>query len=332
MWLTLRYILPLGFPFLLGAGIALLAEPVVGFLHQRFHFPRGLAAGIGVTATVSSLCVLVLMLCGILLRELSNLTRILPDLENAARSGIAMIRDWLNTLIVRCPAGIRLGLEQNVEELFSSSSALIGKCTQYILGLAGTVITHVPSSALNTGTAILAGFMISAKSPQIRHWMQTQLPSHRLQTLWETGRQLRSTAGKWLLSQLKLSAITFCVLLAGFLLLRVSYAPFAAFLVALVDAFPVLGTGSILVPWSLFCLLQQDGARAAGLLGLYITAAAVRTMMEPRLVGQHLGLDPLATLFALYSGYRLWGLPGMLFMPMLASSAMQLLPDNELHT
>ena len=98
---------------------------------------------------------------------------------------------------------------------------------------------------------------------------------------------------------------------------------------SLVDALPVLGTGTVLLPWSLVCLLSGDGGRALGLLGLYAVAALLRSILEPKIVGKHLGLDPLATLIAMYCGYRLWGIAGMLLLPMLSAAAMQMLPGKE---
>ena len=70
----------------------------------------------------------------------------------------------------------------------------------------------------------------------------------------------------------------------------------------------------------MFLFLQQRHLRAFGLLGIYLAAAVTRAVLEPRQVGKHLGLDPLLTLAALYAGYRLWGLPGMLLAPVLASA------------
>ena len=99
-------------------------------------------------------------------------------------------------------------------------------------------------------------------------------------------------------------------------------------LARLVDAFPVLGTGTVLIPWALVCFIQGEGARAVGLLGLYAVAALTRSAMEPKLLGQHLGLDPLTTLLALYAGYRFWGLPGMLLSPLLAVMVRSLLPTS----
>ena len=118
--------------------------------------------------------------------------------------------------------------------------------------------------------------------------------------------------------------LTFCILLAGFLLLQVPYAPLWATLIALVDAIPMLGTGLILVPWSVIRFLQQEPAQAIGLLGIFVTATLARSALEPRLVGQQLGLDPLVTLIALYLGYQLLGIPGLLVAPLLAVAAVHL--------
>lgn len=325
-WLTLRCFLPLMAPFLLAAGIALLAEPGVRFLSGQMRLPRAAAAGISVTITVAGICVLILLACSFLLRELGSLAGILPDLEETAQAGIDILRSWLLDTAGKCPKAIRPFLQVNIRDLFSGGTLLLNRVSSYILGTAGQMLTHVPDSALTIGTAVLAAYMMSAKLPSIRTFFSDRLPMDKLKPVLETLRRIRSAAVLWLVSQIKLAGFTFAVLTAGFFLLRISYAPFAAFLTALVDAFPVLGTGTVLLPWSLICFLQGDTARSLGLLGLYAVVMLLRTTLEPRLVGRQLGLDPLVTLIALYAGYRLWGLPGMLLMPLLASSAFSLIP------
>ena len=148
------------------------------------------------------------------------------------------------------------------------------------------------------------------------------------QAILAAGKRMKAALTGWLKAQLKLMAMTLTILLAGFLLLRIPKAPLWALGVTAVDAFPILGTGTILLPWALFSLLQGSGARALGLLGLYATVTLTRSLLEPKLVGRHLGLDPLATLMALYIGYKLWGLPGMIAAPLLAVTALQLVPDR----
>ena len=101
-----------------------------------------------------------------------------------------------------------------------------------------------------------------------------------------------------------------------------------ALLVALVDAVPVLGTGTVLVPWGAVLMLQGQTLKGLGLLGIWVAAVLTRTVLEPRLVGKHLGLDPLLTLLFLYVGYRFWGILGMIFAPMLAAAGKSILAER----
>ena len=119
--------------------------------------------------------------------------------------------------------------------------------------------------------------------------------------------------------------VTWGIVTVGFWVLRLPYAPAWAALVALVDAIPVLGTGTVLVPWALVSFLQGDHLGAIILLCTYAGAAITRTVLEPRLVGRQLGIDPLMTLLALYVGYRLWGFLGLVLAPIAASAIKSML-------
>lgn len=327
-WIGGRFLLPLCFPFLLGTGLALAAEPVVGLLCRRLRLPRGLAAGIGVAGTFLGLSILFLLLCAFVVRELGILAGILPDLTETARSGILLLRNWLLELAGRTPQSIRPLLEENVTALFSGSTALLDRAFSYVLGLAGAFLSHVPDSALSLGTSVVSAFMISAKLPRIRRWILSRFPREKLRPLLESLRGIKNAVGSWLGAQLRLAGVTMGILLAGLLILRIPYALLWAFGISLVDAFPVLGTGTVLLPWGLICFLQGDRARALGLAGIYVLISLTRSVLEPRLVGRQLGLDPLVTLFALYAGYKLWGIGGMILAPLLAVTVVQLLPEN----
>lgn len=320
--------LPLCFPFLLGTGLALAAEPVVGLLSRPGRLPRPVSAGIGVTAAFLGLALLVLLLLAFLVRELGVLAGILPDLTQTAQSGIQLLQNWLMDLAGKTPQSIRPLLQQNVAGLFSGGTALLNRAFSYVLGLAGTILAHVPDSALNLGTAVISGYMISAKLPRIRSWILTRFSREKLKPILKTLARIRKAVGGWLMAQLRLAGVTFALLVMGMLILRIPYGVLWAFGISLLDALPVLGTGTILLPWGLICYLQGDRARAIGLLGLYAAISLIRSVLEPKLVGRQLGLDPLVTLFALYAGYKLWGIGGMILSPLLAVTVMQLLPET----
>ena len=329
LWLGGKILLPLCFPFLLGTGLALMAEPGVRFLCTRLHLPRGLAAGVGVTAAFLGIGLLLLLFLAFVVRELGILAGILPDLTVTAHSGIQLLGDWLLQLAGRMPGSLRPLLEQNVTTLFSGGTALLDRAFSYVLGLAGTILSHVPDSALTLATAVISGFMISAKLPVIRRWFSDFWPKERLRPLVQTFRRIKEAVGGWLLAQLRLAGVTLGILAAGMLILRIPYGLLWAAGISFLDAFPVLGTGTVLLPWGLICYLQGDRARAIGLLGIYVTIAVTRSVLEPRLVGKQLGLDPLVTLFALYVGYKLWGIGGMIVSPLLAVTVVQLMPGKQ---
>ena len=327
VWLAARFVLPLFSPFLLGLALALAAEPMTSFL-TRLRVPRPAAAGIAVTMAFGFLAMLVLLLCAFLVRELSLLAGILPDLEQTAGNSITAVQSWLLGLGQHMPQSIRPLFIDNISALFSDGSTLLSKIIRYLLNLAGNLLSHIPDSALGLGTAVLSGYMISAKLPRIRRFLLHRIPRQRLNAITAVWKRIRGTLGAWLKAQGKLLGLTFVILFLGFVLLRIPFALLWALGVCLVDAFPILGTGTVLLPWSLILLLQGDTPRAIGMLGLYATVSLCRSIWEPRLLGHHLGLDPLVTLMALYAGYQLWGIGGMLLAPLLATTAIQLVPEQ----
>ena len=137
-------------------------------------------------------------------------------------------------------------------------------------------------------------------------------------------KELKRSLLGWITAQLKLSAITAGLLILGFWALQIPHGPLWAVLTALVDALPVLGTGAVLLPWAFICLLQGKTVRAVGLLGVYAVVWLVRSVLEPKLIGKQLGLDPLLTLGSMYAGYRLFGLPGLILSPVGAVCVLRL--------
>lgn len=325
IWLSIRILLPLSFPFLLGGLLALAAEPMVTFLSGKLRLRRGAAVALGVTAVLCFLTLVLLLLLALILRELGLVMGILPDLEKLASGGISVLRGWLLQLVQPLPQGVRNFLSDSIRELFSGGSALMTQGFRFLMGITGNLLRQVPDRALVLGTAVISGYMISAKLPQIRTWVREKVSRDRIRRFLDAAGRLRRGLVGWLKAQAKLMGITWLILTLGLVLLRIPYAPVWASLAALVDAFPILGTGTVLLPWALVCFLQEDLIRGVGLVSVYAVIFLTRSVLEPRLVGAQLGLDPLATLASLYAGYRFWGLGGMILAPVLAVAAVQIL-------
>lgn len=319
LWLGVRYLLPLLLPFLLGGALALAAEPLVALGCRRLKLPRALATGLGVTAVMVLTAGLVSLVGAAAIKELGRLAGAVPDLEDTARQGMTVLEDWLVGLAAKTPEGIRPVLTRTVLGVFDDSTALVGQVTQKVPAAVGAVLSRVPDGAVGLGTGVLAAYMISAKLPQLRQGFHRRLPAALEEKYLPMAKKARAALLGWLKAQGALMLVTYGIVSAGFLLLKVPYGMIWAALIALVDAVPMLGTGIVLLPWGLACLLQGQQLRALGLGALFAAATLARTTLEPKLVGKQLGLDPLVTLLALYTGYRLWGFWGLLAAPMLAS-------------
>lgn len=314
-----RYLLPLLAPFLLGLGVALLAEPVVATLAKRWK--RGWAAGLGVSLTLAVLGVIVTFVGAVVVQQLGRISHRLPELAGSAQQALTALQDGLVQLTAGAPESIRPRLQQTILELTGDGAGLTRQLAGQLPGVLTSALGTVGNGALGLGTGVVAAYLISGRLPSLKQTVAAKLPdSWRNKTL-PALRRVKTALFGWLKAQLKLCTVTWGIVAAGFLLLGIPGAIGWAAVVALIDAIPVLGTGTVLVPWAVVSFLRQESARAIGLLCVYGVAAATRTVLEPKLVGKQLGLDPLATLLALYLGFRFWGIPGLLLTPILASAA-----------
>lgn len=326
-WGIIRYFLPLIAPFLLGWIFAFVAEPMTAFLHRRLKLGRGFSAAVSVSLVLTLLVGLVWLVGALCYRELAALAAGLPVYADALSGRVSALRDWALGLVSRAPGGLGTLLGDTVKDLFAGGSVLLNRVASGALSAAGNVAGKLPGGALLIGTAIVSAYMIAAQYPALKRRVSEGL---HLRDKWEpTLRRLGQTVGLWLKAQVKLTAVTLAIVGAGFLLLRVDHWLLWAVLTAIVDAIPMLGTGTVLIPMALFAFLWGENVRGIGLLGLYVTAMLSRSALEPRLVGRQLGMNPLTTLMALYAGFRIWGVPGMILSPILAVTVTQLLARGD---
>ena len=121
----------------------------------------------------------------------------------------------------------------------------------------------------------------------------------------------------WIKAQLILMTITFTELNIGFLIMKVENSLLLSLLIAVVDALPILGTGTILIPWAIIKLISGDYRLGISLLLLYLIVIIVRQLIEPKIVGKQIGMYPLLTLFAMYTGLQAMGFAGMIVGPII---------------
>lgn len=318
-WVGVRYLLPVTAPFLLGGGIAFAAEPGVSLMEKRFRWRRFPAVVVCVSMTLILLTTLISLVGAVAVRELGEVTKLVPQVGQTMGQGMLVLEDYLVTLADRAPESIRPVLIQTVIDNFQDGTALINQVTQRLPGVMADVIGKISKGALTVGTGVLASYMISARLPKIRKWIRRQLPVSWTERILPILTEVKITFGGWLRAQLKLMLLTWGIVGTGLTLLKIPNGFLWALLVAAVDAVPVLGSGTVLIPWALISFLQGNSLQGGGLLVVSVAAAVSRTVLEPRIVGKSLGLDPLLSLGAVYIGFQLWGIPGLILAPVVAA-------------
>lgn len=325
----LRFAFGLISPFLLGLGIALCAEPLVRAAQNRLGLGRTAAAVTGVAAALVILAACLALLGTVLVRYLERLGEDLPELERTAGQGIGYLRCYLCDLACRAPGNLGMALQSAVSRVFDDGNILIEQALRAVPGMVTDFLGQIPDGALRIGTGLLASFLISARLPKMRAYLARRLPPGLRRSLLPALRRARKAMGGWLRAQAILAAVTYAIVGTGLTVLKIPYGLLWALLIALLDAVPMLGTGLVLIPWAVLCLLRRQILPAIGMLLIVGTCAITRSTLEPRLLGKHLGLDALVTLTCLYLGYRLWGFWGLVLAPVAAAAVAAAVREDE---
>ena len=317
LYAALRYLLPWLLPFLLAAAISYAMEPAVAFLQKRLSLRRGFAS---LVLTLFALFLLggVLSLLGTtLLREAASLLDQAPALLAAIPASLRALLAHLEQAAGSWPDWLRETLSQSLERYAAEAGDLIRALLSRYLTALGALAAALPQFFLACAVCVLAIYYTSSAWPWLRNLCRTRLPEPYRQPL----RMLRSgvlrSLSRWLRAELTLCTVTFAQLLAVFLFMKEPYALLLAFLITLLDALPVFGTGTVLVPWAVCELLFRHIPQALILTALFLLTLSVHSVLEPRLMGAQAGLPPIASLLAMYLGFCVFGVAGMILFPFL---------------
>ena len=326
VWFFFTVLFPWLLPFFLAAALAGLIEPWVRALVRHTPLPR---------AWASALCLFLLLglagsLLGLLLWRLwyegALFLRGLPGWLAQLPQLTGRLEDWGYRLFMAAPLPVQSLLTQMGDALRHQGLALPEELYQSITQWTASLVAAAPRAVLFLVTTVLASFFASASWPSLLRAFRALLPPSWLPRIQECRKKLGHSLLGWLRAQGILMAVTFLQLTAGFFLLQVELPLFLAAIISLVDALPIFGTGTVLFPWALVSFLQGESGLALGLLALYGVIWLVRSVLEPKLVGDRVGLSPLASLVAMYLGFSAFGVVGMVVSPLAAITAKELWP------
>lgn len=315
--LFLRYVLKILIPFLVAWIFSYPAFALSKRVSKRSHLPQRLCAAIFFLLFLGASVLLLTLGIGRLLREIREL---LIGMVERYGSVEEMVGTWLTDLeeTLRAIPLLRQGGERWYGMLYDLLSNAVSAVIGAIPSVAGRILQMLPSLVLGIVITVVAGFYFCMDREGIAASVAFLLPTALRERASSWRERSKRISWRYLRAYLILMLITFSILLVGFLVLKIPYALLLALLCAVVDMLPVLGVGTILIPWAVVLLLQKKFYLGIALLILYAVCALTRQIAEPRLIGKSLGLHPCLTLFATYAGFALFGVIGMLLAPFLA--------------
>lgn len=323
-YIILRWLLWWLAPFLLAATCAAALEPTMRFLQRRFRFRRSFAALVLTLFTLFLLGGLLSLLGTTLARETRSLLEAAPALLATLPEALSRLLERIERYSAACPLWLRESIAETLQRYANEASGLLSALAARLLSALASCAAELPAFFLFTATTVLGLYFILSSMPELHVLLQKHCPNNGLRTLAHLRDGMARTISHWLRAELTLCALTFCEVLVGLLLLRRPYALLLAVLITLVDALPVFGAGTVLVPWAAVALLTERAPLAVALTALYLLTLTVRSIMEPRLLGAQTGLPPLFSLLAMYLGFCAFGVTGMVGFPFLLLLASQL--------
>lgn len=299
-------------PFVVGWILALLANPLVRFLERRVKLVRRHGS---MLIIIAALAIVIGLFYGAGLLVYREMGSFLADAPEIYQSVIAEIENALQNgrkLAEYFPQNLQpplLAFSDNLDDLFGK---LVSRAAEPTVQIAGHVAKSIPNLLVNMVIIILSSYLFLADRESIMRWLKEHLPAFVFRYIEYMKRDAKGLIGGYFLAQFRIMCVVALILAAGFLVLGVRYGVLLAFLTAILDFLPIFGTGTVLFPWAVVKLFAGEYAYATGLILLYILTQIVRQIIQPKIVGESMGLPPLMTLFLLYLGFKLRGLTGMI--------------------
>ena len=299
-------------PFILGWFLAALSNPLVRFFEEKMRIKRKAGSAIVIILVISTICCLFYTLGHRLLREVLELLQVMPGMWQEMRvEFVAFTRKW-SKVMDSLPVEVMETAENLGDMIGSRMGVLVGELSMPTADAVGAFAENIPGIVIAVIMCLLSSYFFVAEKDYVSNILKKIIPiAWRRRCLLLKQTTIDVMAG-YLKAQLKIEIWIYLLLVVGFMVLKVRYGYLIAIPIAILDLLPVLGTGAILLPWALFEVFSGDYFFAAGLFVIWAVGQLVRQIIQPKIVGDVLGMDAIPTLILLYVGYKLAGVIGMI--------------------
>lgn len=299
-------------PFIISFIVVKILRPLMVFFETKLRLPKTVNAIICMIIFMIFAALIIWFVLFNLINGIEYIVNIVTT--NVSTSSIlesfsnieAQIHDWGKML------NIELDLKEIASYIYSAATKLITALSNFSIG----IISSIPSFLISFIIGCIASFYMLCDYDKMSEFIQKQFSTQTKAVMEVLNNNVFTSLLKMIFSYVLISIICFAELGIGFWVLGIKDAWFLAFIIAIFDVFPIVGSGGILTPWGVICILLGDPIRGVGLFALWGVIVVVRQIIEPKIVGSQIGLHPLLTIMALYVGLELMGGLGLIMGPL----------------
>ncbi|MBO5335689.1 MAG: sporulation integral membrane protein YtvI [Lachnospiraceae bacterium] len=299
-------------PFVVGAVVAMLARPLVRFFEEKIKLKRKAGSAFVIIAVIGLVILLLYLIGSMLVEQVLGLLNELPIMWASLEADLAQIAGNFDVIYQKLPMDVKTGIADMGEQIGSYLGEAIGGISAPTISAVGNFAKQLPSVIIGVIMALLSAYFFVADRDTVTDWLRKYLPASIQSRFLLMKRSLVKAVGGYLKAQLKIEVWMYLLLVIGLSILQVDYVLLIALVIAFLDFFPFFGTGTVMVPWAIIKILSADYKMAIGLLIIWGVGQLARQLIQPKIVGDSVGVPPIPTLFLLYIGYKLSGVIGMI--------------------
>lgn len=299
-------------PLIVGWLISCIANPLVVFLESKIKIRRKAGTVVVIVAVIAVVSGLGYLTCSILFRQVYGFIKELPDMWDILVHNLDSIGSLANQYVG--------GVAPNLTEFFNNIGTSIGEAITSLpskldldaFGGMGSMVGSIANIAISVIMSMLSAYFFIADRDWLYEKLEKMIPkgiARKYDVFYDS---LKQAVGGYFKAQLRIEVWMYILMLFGLALLKVRYSVLIALLIAVIDILPFFGSGAVLMPWAIVTALGGDYVRALGFLIIWGVGQLFRQLIQPKIMGDSIGMEPIPTIILLFLGYKVAGVLGML--------------------
>ncbi len=313
-----RYALPALFPFVVAYIVTVLLLPLVRLLNSKLKINKRILSVILVILFYGTIGVIVIWLLVEIAAFASERIKDLPAFfQSQVRPFLVNLFDEIQEMIYNLDPEMAIDFDATANSLLSSLGSTVMSVSGSVVGKLTDFAVSVPSFLLNIVIMIVATIFLLVDYDSIGAFITRQLSDKSNKLLHNIKAHLGRVLKKYLVSYSLIMLITFAEIFLGLTIIGFKHAALISVLISVFDILPIVGSGLVIVPWAIICFITGSVGAGIGLFILWAILCVVRQIIEPKIVGDSVGMHPFLTLFAMLAGNFIYGGVGILLLPVM---------------